>query len=327
MNYRALILTAFVAISCESIDQTEPQEWEGLSWVLVDSSTKVPIFHTTIYEECFGEGNSLRLNQSMSICSNRIFCFNNGTTAHVFDYITKDYITSEELPEYSHHNNAQFTDCYINETDKYPLLLLSRGDYPPNNNDLYIVQVTEQDRIISFRRHKTIYNTLSESANNGSWVIDEENNRLFLYTMDKSDWRQKEDNVFSIYEFRAPDFIDKRDVTLGYEDVVNSWKYSYLIHQGGTYYKGLLLFNVQNLKVINDQILTCSKCVIAIDADSGSIKAFLPLDESIETEGICVYSNKLYVSFKNGSEKQGRKDIVFKINEYELPSLLFKCQS
>ena len=323
MKYSALVLTLFVALSCESLNQPVIPEWDGLSWTLLDSSTKLPVSHDTIYEECFGEGNTLRLNQSMSIISNRIFCFNNGTTAHVFDYTTKEYITSKELPEYSHHNNAQFTHCYLDESYLYPLLLLSRGDYPPSKNDLYLVQVSEQDGVISFQRHKTIHNTLVEAAYNGSWVIDEDNKRLFLYTMDKGDWRVKEDNVFTVYEFEMPDLFNDEDVTLGYEDVVNMWNYSYLILQGGTYYNGLLFFNVQNLKSIYEHKLYCSRCVIAIDADTGIIKAYLPLDEALETEGISVYAQKLYVSFKNGNEKQGRKDIVFKINEYELPSLLF----
>lgn len=323
MKYWTFILILFVALSCEAIDRPVIPKWEGLSWIFLDSSTKLPVSYDTIYEECFGEGNILRLNQSMGICSNRIFCFNDGTSANVFDFTTKDYIISEELPEYSHHNNAQFTQSYIEESDQYPLLLLSRGDYPPNTNDLYLVRVTEQEGGICFQRHKTIHNTLVESAHNGSWVVDEDNKRLFLYTMDKGDWRVKEDNVFSVYEFKAPDLINTEDVTLGYDDVVNMWKYSYLILQGGTYYKGLLLFNVQNLKSIYGQKLACSKCVIAIDAGTGRIKAYLPLDESLETEGICVYEQKLYVSFKNGNKSQGRKDIVFKINEYELPSLLF----
>ena len=322
MKYWALVLTLFVALSCEAIVQPVIPEWEGLSWVLLDSSTKLPVSHNTIYEECFGEGNTLRLNQSMSICSNRIFCFNDGTSAHVFDFTTKEYITSDSLPEKSHHNNSQFTRSFVNESDQYPLLLLSRGDYPPNQNDLYLVQVMEKEGVISFHRYKTIHNTLEEAKYNGSWVVDEGNKRLFLYTMDHGDWRLKDDNVFTVYEFKSPD-LNTEDVTLGYEDVVNMWKYSYLILQGGTYYKGLLFFNVQELKSIYGHELTCSKCVIAIDANTGQINAYLPLDESLETEGICVYDQKLFVSFKNGSQKQGRKDIVFKINEYELPSLLF----
>ena len=323
MKRWAFLFTLFAALSCEAIDQPVTPEWDNLSWILLDSSIKIPISYKTVYEECFGEGNSLRLNQSMCISSNRIFCFNDGTSAHVFDYTTKKNISSKELPEHSHHNNAQFTDCFLQDDSQYPLLLLSRGDYPPNRNDLYLVQVTEQEETIYFQRHKTIHNILSEAANNGSWVVDEKNKRLFLYTMDSGDWRLKEDNVFTIYEFKAPDFINEEDVTLGYADVVNSWKYSYLIHQGGTYYNGLLFFNVQNLKSIYDHKLTCSKCVIAIDANTGIIKAYLPLKESIETEGICVYDNKLYISFKNGSEKQWGNAIVFKINEYDLPSLLF----
>ena len=323
MRFCTFIAVALlITLSCEEIDQPFIQENEGLSWILIDSSGKIPSSNSTIYEECFGEGNTLRLNQSMSICSNRIFCFNNGTTAHVFDYTTKKYIPSEELPEYSHHNNAQFTNCFLEESDQFPLLLLSRGDYPPNQTDLYLVKVIEQDGKISFHRHKTIHNTLPEAAYNGSWVIDEDNNRLFLYTMDKGDWRVKEDNVFSVYEFTSPNIISEEDITLEVNDVVNVWKYSYLILQGGTYYKGLLLFNVESLQSIDEHEISHPKCVIAIDASSGRIKAYLPLEESLETEGICVYENKLYVSFKKGTEKQGRKDVVFKINEYDLPSLL-----
>ncbi len=328
MRRRFIYITLFVLTACNTgVDESEmyvsSYVSSGLKWTWIDSGTEEKARKKTVYEECFGEGNTLRLNQSMSIHSNRVFCFNHGDECRVYDFQTKDRIESDLLPDRSHHNNAQFSSTFLNEGDKYPLLILSRGDYPPNQNDLYVVRVTE-DEIISFSIIKTIHNSIREAKNNGSWVIDEDHGKLYLYCMTAGDYRVKENNHFCVFSFRLPDICDQEDITLSYDDVIDRWDYSYLIHQGGTYYNGYLFFNVQSLTSVGEKSVANSKSVIAIDSSNGLIEAILPLDDNKETEGICTYDDKLFVSFKNGAQDQEPSDIIFTLNQYSLPSSLIE---
>ena len=295
-----------------------------LKWTWVESGKEEIAQKTVLYEELFGTRNSLRLNQSMSVFKERAFCFNDGDECRVIDLSEKKQIVSLSLPEKSHHNNAQFLSTYYDTGDKYPLLLLSRGDYPPNQNDFYIIRVQEENDCISFSTVKTVHNCILEARNNGSWVIDEEHGKLYLYCMSLSDWRVKENNRFCVFSFHLPDLHTSEAVTLDYGDVLEKWEYTYLIHQGGTYYNGYLFFNVQELFSIAGRSVLCPKCVIAINVDNGRIEALLPLDDHKETEGISIFNDLLFLSFKNGSENQASEETVFTLSQYTLPASILK---
>lgn len=324
MRVSYILLLSFIAVSCNGLFDLDIVTKNALSWSWLESEMTEEASRQLIYKEKMGEDNPLRLHQSMSIYDNKAFCFNHGVDCFVLDTKTKRKYYSESLPESSHHNNAQFLDVYYQSGDKYPLLLLSRGDYPPNQNEFYIVRVEEKNDSISFHRVKTIKNTIVEAKNGGSWFADTKTNTLFMYTMTNGDWRVKEDNKASVFSFELPDILDPSEVVLGYEDVKNYWEYTYWIYQGGTFYNGFLYFNVQELPDLNGKKLEGSMNVLAIDARDGLIKAVLPLKESMETEGITVYNNKLYVSYKNGSPIHKATDTVFQLIEYSLPSSIVK---
>lgn len=295
----------------------------GLSWRSIDTDLLETATKRLIYEECFGEGNSIRLNQSMCIYNNIAFCFNHGDECRIYDIISKQSLRSNPLPDKSHHNNAQFSHQYL-DNDKYPLLILSRGDYPPNQNAFYVIRICEEDECFSFSVHKTIHNNIQEAKYGGSWVIDDINGMLYLYCMTTGDYRKTENNVFCVFSFPLPDITSTEDITLGYEDVIERWEFSYLVPQGGAYYNGYLLFNVQSLQSIEGKALANHKNVIAINTINGHVSFVLPLNDTKETEGICVFNDKLYVSFKNGRENQSPSDTVFSLYEYSLPTLLTK---
>ncbi len=276
-----------------------------------------------VHEELWGKGNSIRLNQSMCIFNDVAFAFNDGRECRAFNINTSESLRTSELPDYSHHNNAQFLDFDI-EGETFPVLLLSRGDYPPSQNELYVVRILEVESVLTFSIIKTIKNEIPAARNNGSWVADTKNNRLFLYCMSKSDWQTVEDNVFCIYEFDLPNLKDASDCTLTMADVRNYWEYKYLIHQGGTYYNGYLFFNVQSLYSINDYGTIDHMNVLAINADNGKVEAILPLKRNLETEGICVYDRDLYISFKDGNPIQEQNNITFQLIRYTLPEQLFE---
>lgn len=318
------VLFFFMFIMISSCNDDKNFDGGCIMWKWLDTGILETAAKRLIYEEQFGEGNSIRLNQSMAIHDGKVFCFNDGQECRVYDMETKQKFKSNELPDYSHHNNAQFLKTYYKETDKYPLLLLSRGNYPPSQNELFVVRVTEENQTFSFEIVKTIHNSINEAKFNGSWVADEDHGTLFLYCMTTGDWRKKEDNVFCIFSFPLPDVTNTDNVDIGYEDVLDKWVYSYLIHQGGTCYNGFLFFNIQDLNSINGHLLSSYKNVLAINADNGHVEAFLPLEDNKETEGISVYNNKLYVSFKDGNSEQQPYNTVFSLYEYSLPSMIAK---
>lgn len=320
-----VLSNVFLLLSCHAtitIEDTSVSlfSWSSQKWTWVESGDEEIAHKRVLYEEMFGTGNSFRLNQSLCIFDARAFCFNDGDECRVIDLGEKQQVLSEPLPDISHHNNAQFLQTYYDKDDKYPLLLLSRGDYPPMQNEFYVIRVKEQEGIISFRTIKTIHNTLQEAKNNGSWVVDEEHGKLYLYCMTLSDWRVKENNRFCIFSFRLPDLISPEGVTLGYSDVLEQWEYTYLIPQGGTYYNGFLFFNVEELSSVGKKRLTSPKCVIAINVNNGRIEAILPLDDHKETEGISIDNDLLFLSFKNGSKNQAPTTTVFTLSQYTLPS-------
>lgn len=293
--------------------------WTGLTWKWVDSGVEEVATKRLVYEEQFGEGNTLRLNQSMSVWNNLAFCFNHGDECRVYDLNSLERFYCEPLPDKSHHNNAQFSNMFYEPDDKFPLLVLSRGDYPPNQNDVYVVRIIEDEKSFAFSVVKTIHNTIQEAQYNGSWVIDEEHGKLFLYCMTSGDWRVKEDNRFCVFSFELPDICNPEEITLTYDDALEKWEYTYLVLQGGTYFNGYLFFNVQSLESVEGKSVVSHKSVIAVNSLNGHIDAVLPLDDIKETEGISVYNQKLYVSFKSGSVNQASTAVVFSIIEYSLP--------
>ena len=298
--------------------------WTGLTWKWVGSGKEEMATKRLVFEEQFGEGNTLRLNQSMSVWNDLAFCFNHGTECRVYDMNTGERLNCEPLQDKSHHNNAQFSSVFYEKNDRFPLLILSRGDYPPNQNDLYVVRVVLEEKNFAFSVVKTIHNSIQEAQYNGSWVIDEEHGRLYLYCMTAGAWRVRENNRFCVFSFNLPDISDPEEVTLTYEDVLEKWEYTYLVHQGGTYYNGYLFFNVQSLESVEGESVICSRSVIAVNVANGHIDIVLPLDDYKETEGISVYNQKLYVSFKSGSADQAPSAVVFSLKEYSLPESIIK---
>lgn len=307
-------LTFFSA--CDGIFDNIDSNWTYLNTGKIESTIE-----KLVYEESVDKGYALKNNQSMCIWGDKAFCFNERNECMILDLYTQKWQNAEPLPIVSHQNNAQFLNSYYDSADEYPLLLLSRGDYPPSSNDAYIVRVNEVNNLFSFSIVKTIHNSIKEAQNGGCWVIDEANNKIYLYCMTLSDWRLKdENNRFCIFSFSLPDINNSEDITLGYDDVLDKWEYTYLIHQGGTFYNGFLFFNVGSMESYEGKNIASYQDVIAINTRNGRIEAIMPLVDEKETEGICVYNNKLYVSFKNGNPGREPFFVVFSIREYTLPA-------
>lgn len=275
------------------------------------------------------DGALTQWNQSMAISNDRIFVFldssaetvaGGGYSFVVIDYNTKEIIYRGLMPSHhSHHNNAQFLDVYYDENDAYPLLLMSRGDYPSaDSNKFYIMRIVENDGVFTISIVKTITCTLPQADYGGNWICDSNKDKLYLYTMLLGDWRVRENegNKFVIYEFDMFDPLDGSDLTLTEDDMKRFTKYDYCILQGGTCCGGKLFLPIQNYTKINGIAPSYYGHIIAIiNPDTGKIERIIPTD-SMENEGIAIYNDKIYVSSKNGSGSMETNTPVFRIQEF-----------
>jgi len=275
------------------------------------------------------DGALTQWDQSMAIYNDKIFVFldssaetadGGGYSFVVIDYNTKEIIFKGLMPsKRSHLNNAQFLDVFYDENDAYPLLLMSRGDYPSaDSNKFYIMRIVESEGVFTISIVKTITCTLPQANYNGSWICDNSRGKLYLYTMLLGDWRIREDegNRFVIYEFDMFDPLDSSDLTLTEDDMTRMTKYDYWVLQGGTCSGGKLFLPIQNYTKINGIIPSYRGHIVAIiNPDTGKVERIIPTD-SMENEGIAIYNGKIYVSSKNGSGSMDTKTPVFRIQEF-----------
>lgn len=139
-----------------------------------------------------------KFNQSMAAYNGRFFCFNDASSNDgfcvVIDISTKSVLAFvETIPSVlvsSHINNACFTDVYYDADDTYPLLLLSRGDYPGWSDvakEMYIFRVVETNGVFSFTHIKTI--KTEQYIFGASWEYDANRKMIWGHLCKHGDWR------------------------------------------------------------------------------------------------------------------------------------------
>jgi hypothetical protein len=292
-------------------------------WYYSLTDTEQLVVPHEVYHERYSSENVNIQHQSMAMASNCIFCFESGSGVSIYDYqsLKKTYYGS--MPDDGHHNNAQFSSTYYSQEDRFPLLIISRGDYPPATNAFYVYRISGDRFVYHFKIIKTIHNNIEEAHNNGSWIIDDDNKLLYLYCLDHGDYRTTEFNHFCIFQFQLPDLLsEEQDVYLTQDDVLNKWTFPYMIHQGGTCHNGYLYFNVQDISSLwGKQLKWKDRNVVVFNPNRGQFELVLPLYESLETEGICIYNNKMFVTFKDGHKGHLESFVMFKIMQYDLPAL------
>ena len=308
-------------------DDEEDQDLGTPPELICNVRTIVEHYHAI--DGAVSDGALTQWDQSMAIYNDRIFVFldssaetaaGGGYSFVVIDYNTKEIIYKGLMPsQHSHHNNAQFLDVFYDEHDTYPLLLMSRGDYPSaDSNKFYIMRIVENEGVFTISIVKTITCTLPQANYNGSWVCDTFRGKLYLYTMLLGDYRvlEKQGNKFVIYEFNMFNPLDNSNLTLTEEDMTRITKYNYWVLQGGTCCGGKLFLPIEKYTRINGVDPSYYGHIVAIiNPDSGKVENVIPTD-SMENEGIAIYNGKIYVSSKNGNGSMETKTPVFRIQEF-----------
>lgn len=286
----------------------------------------------TILEYYYGNNGSLtQWDQSMAVYGDKAFLFldttaetinNAGYSFVVIDLVTKEIVFKGNTPTRDcHNNNAQFLDTFYSSNDQYPLLLLSRGDYPSSEEagKCYIVRVTEQSNEFKLTIIKTISCTLEQAKYNGSWVTDRCGN-LFLYTMTIGDWKTPETdgNKFVLYRFNMFNPLNTTDIVLSENDVISSSTFDYCILQGADGFNGKLYMPIGHYTKLNGIPTSSDPNIIAVvNPINGLIEETIPSD-AMENEGASIFNGKLYVSSKNVTGTSETMSPTFKIQSIEL---------
>lgn len=147
-------------------------------------------------------------NQSMAVWGGKAFCFNDTSRSKTHGFciiidtntgeviariMDTPYVLSPSGYGASHLNNACFTDQYFASSDAFPLLLISRGDYPNSKDkkgeELYVFRVIEESGSFSFTRIKTIITKHDYlTTHNPSWDYDSKRKMIWGHCLTE-DWR------------------------------------------------------------------------------------------------------------------------------------------
>lgn len=288
-------------------------------------------FDTIVEHYYYDNGSLTQWNQSMAIYNNRVFLFldtnaetatNAGYSFVVMDLMSKSIIYKGITPTRNcHNNNAQFLNTFYDSKDKYPLLLLSRGDYPWSNEsgNCYVIRITELNDEFNLEIVKTIACSIPQSKYNGSWVVDRCGN-MFLYTMTEGDWQTPESdgNRAVIYQFEMFDPMDSSELVLCESDVIAVHLLDYCVLQGADSINGKLYLPIGHYTKINGILSSSFENIVAVfNPASGLIEETIPSD-TMENEGISFYNNKMYISSVNSGGNFETTTPTFKIQSLVL---------
>ena len=258
------------------------------------------------------------------VYGNRIFSFNNGATCSVFALDTLELLEVASLPWSAHNNNAQPTPYFYDSGDTYPLFLVSRGDYAGNGEQkFYFVRVVESSGNFTFTIVKEVsYSGFPGAEYNCSWFANYELGELYCYGYPNGDWSVTQNNPILFHKFDLPSLDNYEPVTLtgaGIKETITLQ--DHWIMQSGLYHNGKIFIQVEGDSTwdltINGQTFDKSlglHWLFVINAESGYIESYVPLYNSIEQEGMCIYDGEMYMSEKYTTAPVGR--ICFRVVKY-----------
>lgn len=305
-------------------------DYYGLEKISFDIPTKkYKCQKELIMTQTVSEAGENQYQQGLAIYDGKIFSCVNYTgqlhAGYVYDLSTKEllgYIDSDI--EECHYNNIQFTDVFYNDNDTYPLMFVSQcvGRGSVDYNKLFVVRLTE----VNGNYQMTTVKTITPSSNmigcyyGCTYAYNHTTNEIvaWMNTYYFGDDRT-EKNKTQIYTFKCPNLKDSTGVTLDADNATRHFILPFHILQGGTCKNGMLILPIQETHVFDDVEVTLlyrQSVLEFIDLGTGVVKAFVLIARNIEPEGCCVYDNKVYVAYHDGSATDPDAE-CFRIESYE----------
>ena len=190
---------------------TGNSEYYGEKQNIVISEIKQKMNATLMLEHTPNIYSGTVYNQSMAIFGGYYFCFNDtgnpSTPFCVIIQMSNNEVIDSILEHpaeigSSHVNNATFTDKYYDSNDEFPLILISRGDYPDSTakgKEMYVYRIQIINGKFVFTHIKTI--ATERYIMTPSYEYDAKRGMIWGHACKGGDWRwgnpsyRKFDNV------------------------------------------------------------------------------------------------------------------------------------
>lgn len=285
--------------------ETGNTEYTGEKVSLTYESQKTHLCNSTIWKEYttdnidanIDSNKVFYLNQSMTIYGDYVFFFSENGGGAVASYATKELLSEfDSLPTtLQHHNSAQFSDIFYEDSDEFPLLFVSRcgnaayrtGAY--DYDEMLIYRIQRQDNAFTF----TLVNSIKLDAQTygTSWGVDNIRHRLYVAGPRNGNWQVPEGNVTDFWAFNEPtkaEIISGTEIVLHSSEALAYFRNDYFTLQGCAVNNGIYYCGVS----------AGTQYVWAVDVMRGRILSKIPMLINNEIEGVAIYNNKLYTSHK-----------------------------
>ena len=275
------------------------------------------LLHTILNRE---DITALTSIQSLAIHEGIAVIPKDGTRFVIMNIASGEFLYHGEFPQ-SHHNNAiQFSNTFYDVADRFPLLLLSSGDYENPSNKAMVLRMSNDYTMTLI---KEIDCSLANVQYNGSFVADFSTNRLWLYTFTNGSYEVRENNNVVIYEFALPNIKTSESVTLSKDDILKEIILPVCTMQDAVAYGGKLWFPCSYADYINgfptSEEGMNDNIILVLNPNNGVIESAIKGVAGLEPQGIDFYNGKMYYTCKNSGVTEIGKT-AFRFYEYSFNS-------
>lgn len=210
--------------------------------------------------------------------------------ASCYDMETYKRLSFFKTPSVSsyHCNNADFSNIFYDENDRFPLLYISQ--FRNNDRCVIVCRITQEKNVYSIRVVQKIQLPMDHSIIGyyTDAVLDNENGFMYVYSYNSTKY-----NSISIHKFKIPEFREDETVVLTNDDIIESFNNGFCRHPQGAIIKNGLLYMVEGVPNWGTEVYLR---VTNLKNKSHARVSFskMQTDRTWEPEDIFFYNDELY---------------------------------
>jgi hypothetical protein len=164
--------------------------------------------------------------------------------ASCYDMETYKRLSLFKTPSVSsyHCNNADFSNIFYDENDRFPLLYISQ--FRDNDRCVIVCRIIQEGMKFTIRVVQKIQLPMDHSIIGyyTDAVLDNENGFMYVYSYNSTKY-----NSISLHKFKMPEFREDETVVLTNDDIIESFNNGYCKHPQGAKIKDGLLYMVEGV--------------------------------------------------------------------------------